>query len=91
VDFSISRHTADAPPSDALELLWPQLERARHRDLRFRKARDEIRVIASDEASVPMADDEWAEDRRRTIMEIVRSICEQTDDLEFRWYAIWRR
>jgi hypothetical protein len=90
VEFLITRHTAVAPPGDALEQLWPQLESARHRDLRFRKARDEIRVIAPDEPRVPMAEDEWMEDCRRTILEIVRSVCEQAE-LEFDWFAVWHR
>ncbi len=91
VDFVISRHSANAPPGDALELLWERLEGERHRDLRFRKARDEIRVIAPDEPRVPMADDEWVEDCRQAIMHTVRSVSEQDDELDFAWYAVWRR
>ena len=91
VEFVITRHSTGAPPGDALELLWPRLEGERHRDLRFRKARDEIRAIAPDEPRVPMAEDEWVEDCRQTIMQTVRSVCEQNDELEFAWYAVWRR
>jgi hypothetical protein len=91
VDFVITRHSANAPPGDAVEQLWPRLDGGRHRDLRFRKTRDEIRVVTPDEPRVPMADDEWVEDCRRAIMEIVRSVCEQPPELEFAWFAVWLR
>ena len=91
MELLITRHSANAPPRDALELLWPRLEGERHRELRFRKARDEIRVVAPDEPRVPMADDEWVEDCRRTVMGILRSVCERNDELDFKWYAVWQR
>ena len=87
MEFRITLHSGLGRPSDALELLWRRL--GTHREgVAFAKVGDEIRATAREDPSVEMTWDERAEIRRRMVLEIVRSVCEQATELDWDWFAV---
>lgn len=87
--FSITQpHSVFIPPPGAIPLLWERLDGFSHEDLSFTRSGDEITATASDEPPLRMTRDEWLDRCRRTVVQIVRELCEQSAGLEADWYAI---
>jgi hypothetical protein len=87
VQFRIIPHSALAPPSDALDLLWEQLG-GHHEDVSFAKAGPEIAASTGEDAPVSMTVDERVEIGRRAVLDIVREVCEGAPGLRSDWFAV---
>jgi hypothetical protein len=84
----ITRHSPFVPPLDSIALLWEYLGQVRHDEVSFHQLDGAIGATAADEPPVPMARDEWIDRCRRTVMEVVRELCEENAELDWDWYAI---
>lgn len=87
VQFRIIPHSAFAPPSDALDLLWEQLG-GHHEDVSFAKVGPEIVATTGEDAPVSMTMDERVEIGRRAVLSIVGDVCEGASGLRSDWFAV---
>jgi len=87
VRFRITRHSAQKPPADALDLLWPALPQKRDQ-VSFARVGNEVRATWGEDAPVSMERDERVEMGRRAILGILRDVCDRTPELKFEWYAV---
>jgi hypothetical protein len=87
VRFKITRHSGFAPPDDALELLTQRLG-ARREDVSFSKVGEEIWAMLEADAPVSMTHDERVDIGRRTVLGVVREVCEGVPELKSDWFAV---
>jgi hypothetical protein len=87
MDFRITRHSGYAAPDDALDLLWARLG-ARRPEASFAKRSRHIGATWTVDIPVAMERDEREQLGRAAILEIVRTVCEQTPELMADWYAV---
>ena len=85
--FRVTRHSALAPPADALDLLWQRLG-GDHEGVEFTRAGDEIRAAWEEDAPVSMERDERMQIGRRAVLDIVSEVCDGAPELRLDWYAI---
>lgn len=88
--FTITPHlgrTGSARPADALDLLWQRLG-AGHAEASFVKVGREIRATLQEDVPVSMEPDERSEVGRRSVLKIVREVCEGAPELESDWFAV---
>ena len=88
VNFSVTRHSAQKPPPDALERLWLRLEGRRFEDITFVRTSREIRASTGHDSPVAMERDEREEIGRGEVLECLREICEGAPELRVDWYAV---
>jgi hypothetical protein len=87
VQFRISPHSAAAPPPGAIELLWQHLGPERE-EVSFVMTGNDITASTEEDAPVWMTSDERAEIGRRTVLDVLGEICEQSPELRSDWFAV---
>lgn len=87
MQFRITPHSAFDPPGDAVERLWQRLGSSRE-EVSFAKVGEEITARTDEDAPVSMTSDERVEVGRRTVLDVVRDICDGTPDLKSDWFAV---
>jgi hypothetical protein len=85
--FKITPHAGFAPPEDAVEQLWQRLG-AKREEVSFALVGAEIRATLSEDAPVSMTQDERVGIGRRTVLDIVREVCERPPALKSDWFAV---
>ncbi len=89
--FAITRHSPYVPPSDALGLLWEQVDGLKRDGVSFARFGSGITDRVRDEPPIELGPDEWADKCRRLVLEVLRDVCARTDDLDFDWFAVSER
>jgi hypothetical protein len=85
--FKITPHAGYGGPPDAIERLSQRLG-ARRDQVSFSKAGDEIHATWDGHRDTSTTPEEHSEIGRRTVLEVVRDVCEVAPDLKLDWFAV---
>jgi hypothetical protein len=87
VRFKITFHSGHNPPEHALEVLGERLG-PRREEISFVKVGAEIWATVEVDAPVSVTHDERADIGRRTVLGVVRDVCEGARELNSDWFAV---
>ena len=85
--FRITHHSGFAAPADALDLLCARVGTSRD-GISFAKVGQYVRAMTPEDAPVSMTRDERIEIGRRTVLDLVREVCESSTELKSDWFAV---
>jgi hypothetical protein len=94
MQFRIMRHSglgSPAAPADAIESLWQRLKpgvKLNDDDVSLTRVGAQIWLTWGPDVSTSPDSRERSEIGRSAVVNLVRSVCEQSPELEFGWFAV---